>query len=145
MGANNDTAVVCTCVFCFDHAAATPKEHVFHRAWHVYLWDLAAVYHAHPNSKVDGANMGPTWGGQDPGGPHVGPMNFAIWDIFEAGAIWFRWTWFHSVHPQGVVKQLFETAVDNMWQYLFLNKLEGHICFTSTKNPKIKKIETHVS
>ena len=25
--------------------------------------------------------MGPTWGpsGQDPGGPHVGPMNFAIW------------------------------------------------------------------
>ena len=24
--------------------------------------------------------MGPTWGRQDPGGPHVGPMNFAIWD-----------------------------------------------------------------
>ena len=30
-----------------------------------------------PNSKVYGANMGPTWGRQDPGGPHVGPMNFA--------------------------------------------------------------------
>ena len=26
------------------------------------------------------ANMGPIWGRQDPGGPHVGPMNFAIWD-----------------------------------------------------------------
>ena len=25
--------------------------------------------------------MGPIWGRQDPGGPHVGPMNFAIWDI----------------------------------------------------------------
>ena len=29
--------------------------------------------------------MGPTWGPpghrQDPGGPHVGPMNFAIWDV----------------------------------------------------------------
>ena len=25
------------------------------------------------------ANMGPIWGRQDPGGPHVGPMNFAIW------------------------------------------------------------------
>ena len=32
-----------------------------------------------PNSKVHGANMGPIWGRQDPGGPHVGPMNFAIW------------------------------------------------------------------
>ena len=26
-----------------------------------------------------GANMGPIWGRQDQGGPHVGPMNFAIW------------------------------------------------------------------
>ena len=32
-----------------------------------------------PDSKVDGANMGPIWGWQDPGGPHVGPMNLAIW------------------------------------------------------------------
>ena len=32
-----------------------------------------------PDSKVHGANMGPIWGRQDPGGPHVGPMNFAIW------------------------------------------------------------------
>ena len=23
--------------------------------------------------------MGPIWGQQDPGGPHFGPMNFAIW------------------------------------------------------------------
>ena len=23
--------------------------------------------------------MGPIWGRQDPGGPHVGPMNFALW------------------------------------------------------------------
>ena len=32
-----------------------------------------------PDSKVNGANMGPIWGRQDPGGPHVGPMNLAIW------------------------------------------------------------------
>ena len=32
------------------------------------------------DSKVPGANMGPIWGRQDPDGPHVGPMNFAIWD-----------------------------------------------------------------
>ena len=36
-----------------------------------YVW----VY---PDSKVHGANMGPIWGRQDPGGPHVGPMNVAI-------------------------------------------------------------------
>ena len=29
-----------------------------------------------PDSKAHGANMGPIWGRQDPGGPHVGPMNF---------------------------------------------------------------------
>ena len=32
-----------------------------------------------PNSKIHGANMGPIWDWQGPGGPHVGPMNFAIW------------------------------------------------------------------
>ena len=34
-----------------------------------------------PDSEVHVANMGPIWGRQDPGGPHVGPMDFAIWDI----------------------------------------------------------------
>ena len=27
--------------------------------------------------------MGPIWGRQDPGGPHVGPMNFAIWEHLQ--------------------------------------------------------------
>ena len=31
-----------------------------------------------PDSKVHGANMGPIWGRQDPGGPHDGPMNLAM-------------------------------------------------------------------
>ena len=33
-----------------------------------------------PRSKIHGATIGPIWGRQDPGGPHAGPMNFAIWD-----------------------------------------------------------------
>ena len=37
--------------------------------------------HNYPDSKVHGANIGPIWGRQDPGGPHVGLMNFAIWVI----------------------------------------------------------------
>ena len=32
------------------------------------------------DSKVDGANMRLICGQQDPGGPHVGPINLAIWD-----------------------------------------------------------------
>ena len=51
-----------------------------------------------PDSKVHGADMGPIWGRQDPGGPHVGPMNFAIWgntvNMTGPGASvlkWFVW------------------------------------------------------
>ena len=35
----------------------------------------------YPDSKVHGAHLGPIWGRQDPGGPYVGPMNFAIWVV----------------------------------------------------------------
>ena len=41
-----------------------------------------------PDSKVHGAKMGPIWGRQDPGGPHVGPMNFAIWDFNPWMSYW---------------------------------------------------------
>ena len=34
-----------------------------------------------PDSKVNGANMGPTWVLSAPDGPHVGPMNLAIRDM----------------------------------------------------------------
>ena len=40
-----------------------------------YLWQIRS----HPDSKVHGANMWHIWGRQYPGGPHVGPINFAIW------------------------------------------------------------------
>ena len=39
---------------------------------------IAFVY---PDRKVYGANMGPTWGRQNPGGPHVGHVNLAIWMV----------------------------------------------------------------
>ena len=46
---------------------------------------------AYPDSKVHGANMGPIWGQQDPGGPHVGPLNFAIWVALNpSGAVRFQ-------------------------------------------------------
>ena len=36
------------------------------------------IWCSYPDSKVHGANVGPIWGGQDPGGPHVGPTYFDI-------------------------------------------------------------------
>ena len=51
--------------------------------WQDYIGktSMTTVHHGNtPKSKVHGANMGPIWGRQDSGGPHVGPMNFAIWD-----------------------------------------------------------------
>ena len=37
--------------------------------------------HGIPDSKVHGANMGPTWVLSAPGGPHVGPINLTIRDV----------------------------------------------------------------
>ena len=45
------------------------------------VWNVVLIAWSIPNSKVRGANMGPIWDRQDPGGPHVGPMNLAIWHI----------------------------------------------------------------
>ena len=36
-----------------------------------------------PDNKVHGANMRPTWGRQDQGGPYAGHMNLAIWDVIS--------------------------------------------------------------
>ena len=43
-----------------------------------------------PDSKVHGANVATTWGRQDPGGPHVGPMNFVIWDSSDQTTCIYR-------------------------------------------------------
>ena len=45
-----------------------------------------------PDSKLHGVNMRPIWGRQDPGGPHVGPMNFAIWGLNVARAVSLQWS-----------------------------------------------------
>ena len=46
---------------------------------HIRIHSDVKYYSKFPDSKVHGANMGPIWGRRDPDGPHVGPMNFAIW------------------------------------------------------------------
>ena len=47
-----------------------------------------------PDKKIYGANMGPTWVLSAPGGPHVGLMNLAIWDIAQChGMFLSAWHW----------------------------------------------------
>ena len=44
-------------------------------------FDIAVIMDMNnPDSKVHEANMGPIWGCQDLGGPHVGPMNLSVWE-----------------------------------------------------------------
>ena len=58
------------------------------------------------DSKIHGANMGPTRGRQDPGGPHVGHVNLAFWDWLVACSVpidrSFRDRW--SLRAYGYVK-----------------------------------------
>ena len=65
-----------------------------------------------PDSKVHGANMGPTWVLSTPDGPHVGPMNLAI-------------TWRHT---QG--SDLYQVC-NHIWR-LFLLTLTGIVTVPCT-------------
>ena len=67
------------------HDVEPVLSHYMNQWW---TWPLSEPVMSHhkqqtaiPDSKVHGANIGPIWGRQDPGGPHVGPMNLAIWDV----------------------------------------------------------------
>ena len=48
---------------------------------------MNTIFKEFPDSTIHGANMGPIWVRQDPGGTHVGPLNFAIWVGLEQNAI----------------------------------------------------------
>ena len=59
-----------------------------------------------PQSKVRGANMGPIWGRQDPGGRYAGSRNFAIWGgMVMAGdaKLWFCFSLMHTQPKRGHV------------------------------------------
>ena len=45
---------------------------------HTRIWVNNTYWFIDPDSKVHGANMGPTWVLSAPDGTHVGPMNLAI-------------------------------------------------------------------
>ena len=61
----------------------SPIQHCYGHHLHLYRAFPAPLQPRFSlDNKVHGAYMEPTWGRQDPGGPHVGPMILAIWDEF---------------------------------------------------------------
>ena len=63
------------------------------------------------DNKVHGTNMGPIWGRQGPGGPHVGPMNLAIW--VAASKLLLKYHWFkeNRNHPFFLTKNQDEVGI----------------------------------
>ena len=59
------------------HAHVERKNNMFFRQY-TFCCDVICDGNPLSDNKVHVANMGPIWGRQDPGGPHVGPINFAI-------------------------------------------------------------------
>ena len=59
-----------------------------------------------PDSKIHGANMGPTWVLSAPDGPHIGPINLVIWGSCYTSlgiAIIKRWwSWDHLTFVLGI-------------------------------------------
>ena len=57
-----------------------------------FLFDLLCVWY--PGSpQCSWGQHGPIWGRQDQSGPHVGPMNFAIWDDMVHNYTWYFCTY----------------------------------------------------
>ena len=71
-----------------------------------------------PDSKVHGAHMGPIWGRQVPGGPHVGPMNFAICDGIDI------WVCFQKyAEPKCIGKTSTEISTLRCCPYVYFNNV----------------------
>ena len=57
----------------------------------MYNWYIQHIL----DNKFHGANMGPIWGRQDPGGPHVVPMKLAVWDAHISLQAYHTYTVYH--------------------------------------------------
>ena len=95
---------------------------------------MIEALHRNPDSKVHGANMGPICGRQDPGGPHIGPMNFAIWEAFHIN----YWPFVQGIHQLPVVSQ--HTEVQK-WVSLLLH----WISFWTNSQVEMRCINSHVA
>ena len=77
---------------------------VYEELWHM-RWTCECLC-VSPDSKVHGANMGPTWVLSAPDGPHVGPMNLAIRVWFDSEIhktlLWWLCSWGWCCHTDKI-------------------------------------------
>ena len=77
-----------------------------------------------PDNKVHGANMGPICGRQGPGGPHVGPMNFAIWAQWTISR---NHTMSHQVDRFFDVERVQAISYEIMYIYIYVLRVKYKI------------------
>ena len=69
------SAIMATRLYLMCHGLSLERNQSIYK---VSNWTLFTK--KHPDSKVDGANLGLICGRQDTDGPHAGPMDFVIWE-----------------------------------------------------------------
>ena len=81
-----------SCIYIVLAAGLTPIW-IRYTCYHHDVW--GSLLHTSPDSKIHGANMGPTWVLSAPVGPHVSPMNLAIREVCPA--LWLaQLCWYHG-------------------------------------------------
>ena len=102
----------------------------------------SVIFHPVPDSKVHGANMGPTWVLSAPDEPHVGPMNLAIWGSLQ-NSLWLHDHCFmiikcryHLWHSEWTQQNKPMWTSDAIWRHIFGSSLAQVIicCLTGTGN-----------
>ena len=94
------------------------------------------IWRHSPDSKAHGANMGPTWDRQDPGGPHVGPMNFAVREICWSLPTTYI-SYQHHIYTTGPCRNCNDLCTEV--NYRFNRSLNFHGILFCHKNTVIKK------
>ena len=92
-----------------------------------------------PHSKVHEANMAPIWGRQDPGGPHVGPMNFALWGYTTIAILLLLLDLLHKSHNAPVPNPTIHHLMTEMCKCVHMS-VSKHCIVGTVKNIWYEKL-----
>ena len=76
---------------------------------------VSSLHCYYPDSKVHGANMGPIWDRQVPGGPHVRPMNFTFWVVIHCYFVWGVLYRVSSIKMMTAIKLERKDGLSTLW------------------------------
>ena len=102
---------------------------IFRSAYNSHCIKVNSVLGNYPDSKDHGANMGSIWVLSAPGGPHIGPMDLAIWVstlrivLYGPYIIWHLLPFFSFEIKHGVVGFLLNS---HSTLQLWMSQCQGH-------------------